>query len=155
MHVTLRFFGNSDDAQEVGLRALVTALGAELSAAAASGMYVRAPSVSGFPRARRAHVLTLEIEDEGKLAALAARAEAAAVALGFAPEERAYRAHLTLARMRKAVDVSAHAEEAASLPLARVTALTLYASTTAATGPVYTPLERAVLPSPPPLVPGA
>jgi 2'-5' RNA ligase len=155
-HVTLRFFGNTDDAQVMGLRALVTELGAELgTAAAASGMYARAPSVSGFPRARRAHVLTLDIEDEGGLAALAARAEVVAVALGFAPEERAYHAHLTLARMRKAVDVSALADEAASLPRARVTAVTLYASTTAATGPAYTPLERVVLPAPPLLSPGA
>lgn len=145
MHVTLRFFGNSDDAQVLGQRALALALGAE-AATSTESLGASAPHVSGFPQARRAHVLILDILDGGGLASLAARAEAAAVALGFTPEQRAYHAHLTLARMRAAVDVSSFAEEAASLPPARVTAVTLYASTTTAAGPVYMPLERVVLP---------
>lgn len=112
-------------------------------------MSVRAPSVHGFPDPARAHVLVLDVVDMGQepvLAALAARAEAAAIALGFARDARPYHGHLTLARMRKAVDVSPLSGEAASLPPGHVTAITLYASRTGPSGAVYAPLARAPWP---------
>jgi 2'-5' RNA ligase len=143
LHTTLRFFGDTDDAQVEALCALVRALGR-----GAPPSPVRAPCVHGFPDPTRAHVLVLDIHDAGPapfLADLAARAEATAVALGFAAETRAYHAHLTLARMRKAVDVASFADEAASLPPGRVTSITLYASTSSPSGAVYTPLERVEL----------
>lgn len=144
MHVTLRFFGDTNEAQLASLRAVVGELGQ-----GARSVVLRAASVSGFPARDRAHVLILDVDDDdGLLASLAARAEAAATALGFVPEKRAYHPHLTLARMRKAADVASLAGEAASLPAGRVTALTLYASTTSATGPVYSPLERVTLLAP-------
>jgi 2'-5' RNA ligase len=146
LHVTLRFFGQADEAQVEALRALTLELGA--MAMAGTGVDVRASAVTGFPSAKRAHVLVVELVDDGTLASLAARSEAAAVALGFAPERRAYDAHLTLARMRMAADVSSLAGEAATLPAGRVTAITLYASTTTPTGPVYVPLERATVSEP-------
>jgi 2'-5' RNA ligase len=142
MHVTLRFFGTTDDTQLAGLRALVTDL-----AVRATPTEVRVTSVTGFPTAHRAHVLVLDLADDGALAALAARAELTAGALGFVPESRAYRPHLTLARMRAGADVTALERAADALPRARVTALALYSSTTAATGPVYTPLVRVELPA--------
>ena len=77
---------------------------------------------------------------------MAIRAEAVAVALGFAGESRLYHAHLTLARMRKPVDVSSLAGEAATLPPGHVTAITLYASRSGPEGAVYVPLARAAWP---------
>jgi 2'-5' RNA ligase len=73
---------------------------------------------------------------------LPVRAQARAVSLGFAAESRPYHAHLTLARMRKAVDVTSLAVEAASLGAGQATAITLYASSSSPNGAVYTPLER-------------
>lgn len=150
LHTTLRFFGDTDDRQLVALRALVHEL-----AAGVTSLPVRAPSVHGFPDPARAHVLVLDIRDgetEAATAAptvtlgsLAARAEATAVSLAFARESRLYHAHLTLARMRKVVDVTSLAVEAASLPAGRATAITLYASSSSPNGAVYTPLERAPL----------
>jgi 2'-5' RNA ligase len=140
LHATLRFFGDTDDRQLVALRALVKSLAEE-----ATSFAVRAPEVHGFPDRARAHVLVLDVLGDATLASLARRAEAAAVSLGFAAESRPYHAHLTLARMRKAVDVSSLAGEAASLPPGRVTAITLYASSSSPNGAVYTPLERAAL----------
>jgi 2'-5' RNA ligase len=143
LHTTLRFFGDTSDAQQGALRALAREL-----AAGASPLLVSAPLVHGFPEPSRAHVLVLDIVDaEGTLARLAARAEAAAVTLGFAREDRAFHAHLTLARMRRPVDVSALAPEAATLPQGRATAITLYASRSGPSGSVYTPLARAPLPA--------
>jgi RNA 2',3'-cyclic 3'-phosphodiesterase len=144
LHTTLRFFGDTSDAQQAALRALVEEL-----ASSASPVSIRAPWVHGFPAAARANVLVLDIADtESKLAAMAIRAEAAAVALGFPGEARLYHAHLTLARMRKPVDVSSLAGEAATLPSGHLTAITLYASRSGPAGAVYTPLARAALPEP-------
>lgn len=152
MHTTLRFFGDTSDAQRDALTALVAELGKDTS-----GWSVRATAVHGFPDPSRAHVLVLDVVDEGvdggarvppTLPGLAARAEAAAVALGFARELRPYHAHLTLARMRKEVDVSPFAAEAALLPAGLVTAITLYASRSGPSGAVYAPLARAALPAP-------
>ena len=148
MHTTLRFFGDTSDAQRDALCALVQEL-----ADGASAWPVRATAVHGFPGPSRAHVLVLDVVDgepgaAPRLGGLAARAEAAAVALGFARELRPYHAHLTLARMRKEVDVSSFAGEAASLTPGLVTAITLYASRSGPSGAVYVPLARAVLPAP-------
>ena len=140
LHTTVRFLGDTSDAQVATLRRFVKELADETASFA-----VRAPWVHGFPARARAHVLVLDVA-AGELASLATRAEALAVSLGFAAESRPYHAHLTLARMRKTVDVSSLAAEAASLPLGRVTAITLYASSSSPSGAVYTPLERAVLP---------
>jgi 2'-5' RNA ligase len=138
LHTTLRFFGDTSDVQQTALRALVEEL-APLS--------VRAPWVHGFPAAARANVLVLDVADtDSKLAAMAIRAEAEAVALGFPGEARLYHAHLTLARMRKPVDVSSLAGETATLPSGHVTALTLYASRSGPSGAVYVPLARAAWP---------
>lgn len=142
LHTTLRFFGDTSDTQLTALRGLVDEL-----ARSASPISVRAPWVHGFPAAARANVLVLDVADaDSRLAAMAIRAEAAAVELGFPAEARLYHAHLTLARMRKPVDVSSLAGEAAALPSGHVTAITLYASRSGPTGAVYTPLARAALP---------
>ena len=142
LHTTLRFFGDTSDAQQRALGDLVVEL-----ASSAKPLSVRAPWVHGFPAAARANVLVIDVADaDSKLAAMAIRAEAVAIALGFAGESRLYHAHLTLARMRKPVDVSSLAGEAATLPPGQVTAITLYASRSGPEGAVYVPLARAAWP---------
>ena len=67
---------------------------------------VRVGGLGAFPRPTKATVLWLGVVDNSEgLSQLAAAAEGAAVAAGFATEERPYHAHLTLARMRPQVDV--------------------------------------------------
>src|SRR4051812_20038389 len=87
MHVTLRFLGETDASLVPALSDLVTKLGARLP------LEVRATSLLAFPDAKKARVLTIGLEG---VDALARECEESAVALGFAPEERAFRAHLTL-----------------------------------------------------------
>jgi 2'-5' RNA ligase len=140
MHVTTRFFGSVAD--PAPLAALVPRLAARL-ATRGHPFAVRATRVAAFPDLRRARVLVLAIEDDGTLAGVAREAEAAAVALGFPPEERAYRPHLTLARLKEASDVRNLGEPVALE--GRVVAFTLYESKTAREGPIYTALERSVL----------
>lgn len=134
MHVTARFFGTVSD--PTPLAALVPRL-------ARPAPLVRAAKVDAFPQLRRARVLVLALEDDGTLKAVADEAERAAVALGFAPETRSFRPHLTLARLKEPADV-----RDLVIPVGfegRATALTLYESKTGAAGPVYTAISRSFL----------
>ena len=55
-----------------------------------------------FPKASRAQVLWIGVSDpSGKLAALHKRLEDECAAEGFEKEDRAYRPHLTIARIRR------------------------------------------------------
>lgn len=139
LHVTLRFLGPTDETLVSALAACV----AELGAAVPSPIEVDAAGWVAFPSARRAHVLALDLSAGAGLKNLATGAELAATKLGFAPEGRPFRPHLTVARFRRPADVRALAE-GTSEPLARgsLVALTLYASDLGREGPVHTALAR-------------
>jgi 2'-5' RNA ligase len=145
LHITLRFLGDTDESLVPALASLV----AELGEAAHEPIDVWTRSLLAFPSERRAHVLGLRFEPNTVMLDLAERAERAAVALGFAPEAREFRPHLTLARIRKApADLR---RLVADRPLAiagRVTSITLYKSELGSTGPTYAPLAQAVLREP-------
>lgn len=138
LHVTLRFFGDADDAKLTAVKRLAGAASAEclpftvrLSAAASFG----------------ARVLFLSLEDEaGGFAELNRRIEKNAAAAGFEPETRPFRPHLTIARIRseKGVRPLIEANRAAAVPpiAFAVKEIVLFESTLAASGSIYTPLGR-------------
>ncbi len=142
LHVTLRFLGATDEAQVPALVEIARALASEWP----SAVPVHRTSLLAFPDARRAHVLSLAIDDGGTTAALAARAEDAVVALGFRREARAFRPHLTVARFRKPSDLRALLRSPPSIEVTgRLDALTFYESQLGREGAVHTPLARHVL----------
>jgi 2'-5' RNA ligase len=94
VHLTLLFMGETAEAD-------VPALAAELREAFARCPPLELRLVGGgtFPPGRPARVAWVGVEAPGELAALQADITRAAVeALGFQPEERPWRAHVTLAR---------------------------------------------------------
>lgn len=98
-HVTLRFAGQVDAVTyERWLAALDEALLPEPFTATVAGF-------GAFPKARRATVLWLGVRGEG-LAELAASVDEAAAQAGLGNEERPFRGHLTLARLRPPADVT-------------------------------------------------
>jgi 2'-5' RNA ligase len=97
LHVTLRFLGQVERARLPELTAAARAAAAPLAP-----FELALGSARAFPSPRQPRVVALELEPEAPLAALAAALEGAAVALGFAPEARRFRAHLTLGRSRGA-----------------------------------------------------
>lgn len=144
LHVTLRFLGDTEEAELPALVDLVTTLGTSVT----MPLVVRSTSLLAFPNPKRAHVLALHLEDDGVLVELGKRAENAVRALGRAPEERPFRPHLTLARFRETADLRRLLEaEAAPRAGGRLTALTLYESDLGKEGgPIHTPLARYELP---------
>jgi RNA 2',3'-cyclic 3'-phosphodiesterase len=99
-HLTLRFLGDCDAVR--GER-MVLALE---QAIAGARFPVTFGAAGAFPRPQKASVFWIGV-DEGAdgLTALAAGAEAAARAAGFAAETRPFRPHLTVARLRPPADV--------------------------------------------------
>ena len=139
-HITVRYLGPSTDEQA---ERFLGYLGEHLS---------RAPFTLGFgglgafPRPSRATVLWLDVTRGAEaLADLADAAEKAAEASGFPPEDRPYRPHLTLARLRPPRDVSALVGSVDRFPLTQtVDQVVLFSSEPGPDGPRYEPV--AVLP---------
>jgi 2'-5' RNA ligase len=94
LHVTLRFLGDIAPAQ---VAPLARRAAGELAALAPFAL--RLGPAALFPTPRRPRVVALDLAPEAPLTALAAALERAVVAEGFAPEPRAFRAHLTLGRV--------------------------------------------------------
>lgn len=95
LHVTLRFLG---DIERTRVPELAREVGCALEGEAPFAL--RLGRVRCFPSARRPRVVVLDVEDPDRLAALAAAVERGVVAAGFAPEERGFRAHVSLGRLR-------------------------------------------------------
>lgn len=138
LHLTLRFFGETDSGTQERLGQRLAGLGGlegpfELELA---GWGV-------FPSPSRPRVLWVGVSEGAQpLEHLAAEVEREAVDLGFAPEQRRFHPHLTVARAqrgRKAPqlpgDPQAPPERLGSMPVDR---LVLYRSQLGSGGPTYT-----------------
>ncbi|HEU0014290.1 MAG TPA: RNA 2',3'-cyclic phosphodiesterase [Longimicrobium sp.] len=123
-HLTLRFLGRTTAQQAAGVRAATEA--ADLG----SAFTMRFGGLGAFPRPRRASVLWMAVaEGVDRLRALAALAEEAARAAGFAPEDRPYTPHLTLSRLNPPRDVTDHVARTPSADVeSRVDGVVLFRS---------------------------
>ncbi|GIX33918.1 MAG: hypothetical protein KatS3mg125_1874 [Lysobacterales bacterium] len=95
LHLTLRFF---PEAEGERLPALEQAL--PMLAETTAPLALRAERVAIWPTVRQARVVVALIEGGEALAPVASAAEAIARHLGYDAEQRPFRAHLTLARVR-------------------------------------------------------
>jgi RNA 2',3'-cyclic 3'-phosphodiesterase len=96
IHLTLKFFGYVAPAD---VERISRAIGESLRGASALTLTVRGIGV--FPGPRRPRVIWLGTEgDVEPLCALQAKLEEGLTAIGFPAEQRPFRAHLTLARIR-------------------------------------------------------
>jgi len=141
-HLTLRFLGEVD---EVSCDRIVREVDATGRGPAFS---LRWGALGAFPRPRRANVLWLGAEQgEAEAEGLAAAVEEAVEAAGFPPEDRPFRCHLTLSRIRPDQDVTAVLDAVPSLGLAMpVDRVVLYRSHLGPGGPRYEEIEAFPLP---------
>jgi len=142
-HLTLRFLGEVDAAR---ISPLATALDAV--AARHAPFTIRIAGAGAFPSTRRPRTIWAGVtEGEAPLSALAVDVEAAVVDTGFPSEDRPFRAHLTLGRVREprgterlARLLDAHArDDFGELP---VTAVSVMRSELSPRGARYTALHR-------------
>ncbi|MYD05003.1 MAG: RNA 2',3'-cyclic phosphodiesterase [Acidimicrobiia bacterium] len=137
LHITLRFIGSAD---RIGIERIMAALS---TVSPGSGFSYRIGGLGAFPKPRKATVAWAGLEDRGELSRLAGIADEAAAAAGFGYEERPFRAHLTLARIRPPSDlrrVIAGARPAGFSVSAQE--VILYLSRTEGSRTTYHPLER-------------
>ncbi len=112
-HLTLRFLGEVD---EVAVDRLLAALD---QAVLGSPFRVRWGALGAFPKPGRAGVLWVGVDgDGGALEALAGRVDEALGDAGFPPEDRPFRPHLTISRMRPEEDLRGVLGEAGALDVA-------------------------------------
>jgi RNA 2',3'-cyclic 3'-phosphodiesterase len=138
-HVTLKFLGwTRDDAVGAVRDAL------ERACEGGGPLELRAARLGAFASLEKATVLWAGIGDAPAFGELAKRIDAAMVGLGYTREERAFHAHVTMARLRepKAIRelVLPMAEQVFSTT--RVSWVSLFESETKSSGSVYRELAR-------------
>jgi len=110
LHLTTKFIG---DFPEERLEELKSALAASPRP---GGLRIAIRGLSWFPDPDRPRVFVAGIEAPAALGALARDTELACAGLGIAREEREFRPHLTLARIRRPEPLTALKAEIARLP---------------------------------------
>jgi RNA 2',3'-cyclic 3'-phosphodiesterase len=138
IHLTLRFLGDASAAQLEQLRPLL----AKAAAACAPGE-AQVGGVGTFPERGSPRVLWLGLAVPPQVLELQQACERAAGQIGFPPETRPFRPHLTLGRWR---DRAPHPElPAVDLGTTRLETLVLYESELRRDGASYTALARFAL----------
>lgn len=136
-HVTLRFLGDVDAVARDRVIAAIddTDLG--------SPFVVRWDRLGAFPRSRRATVLWVGADrGTAELERLAEVVEGAVTTAGFAREERPFRAHLTLSRIRPHQDLTTLLDAMPPMGVATpVDRIVLYQSRLGRGGAQYRELE--------------
>jgi len=136
-HVTLTFLGSTPEERLPE----VTSLAAR-SAAVSSPTSSSLTGLGAFPGARRARVLWVGLVDHGVLGALTAALETVFAGAGFPAEDRPWRPHLTVARLKVPGPVDlAGAGEVDATPFP-VEEMVLFRSHLKPSGAVYEPLAR-------------
>lgn len=137
-HATLKFLGWT---REDAIGAIRDAL--EGAVVGVQPLKFRTSKLGAFPSLEKASVLWAGVEG-GALDDLAARVETAMAGIGYAPEQRAFHAHVTLGRLRETRPV-----KDVVLPLSeqmfsesRVDGVSLFESQTKSSGSVYMEIAR-------------
>lgn len=143
IHLTLKFLGDISVEQVPSIRQAME------EAARGSGPFeVRIAGVGVFPNERRPRVIWVGLEEPtGALVSLQKSLEAALRPLGFKPEGRPFKGHLTLARIKApgrtgGVLKAIEAQKDVDLGKMSVDKIVLYQSTLKPTGAVYAALEE-------------
>ena len=132
LHITLAFLGARSGAESTAAGALLPALARPLEDLRTAGAMWLPP--------RRPGVLSVALESGDALAALHAElVEALVAAIGFAPERRRFRPHVTVGRVARGTRIDMRHALAPSAPVLRFgpRSLTLYRSRTSPEGARY------------------
>lgn len=144
IHLTVRFFGNVDD---LALKEIVDAY--KKRSAVFSPLRLSVEGTGVFPGPRRPKVLWLGVSGAKKLALLKSKIDDELAAAGFGPEERDFKPHLTIARLKDPPKARELAQRHLSLEFEPVrfnaTRIVLLESVLKPTGPEYSLIESADL----------
>ncbi len=143
LHITLKFLGEVDEALLEPLKR-----SAQTAASTMEPFSLGFGPFGGFPNLSRPRVLFYSVtEGAAELAELAGAVEKEVASLGFPPERRAFRAHVTLTRVKRPLDRKTieKVREVEDLPggtVQRVEWFSLFRSHLRREGAVYEELAR-------------
>ena len=145
IHLTLKFFGNVAVDRIAVISSAAARVVEEFSA-----FEISVGKTGVFPKPSRAQVLWIGVSDpSGKLANLQQRLENEFAKKGFEKEDRAYRPHLTIARLRKPEGArrlaDAHLEMEFEPAKIEVKELIVFRSELSSQGSRYTAISRHTL----------
>lgn len=144
LHVTLKFLGDTRASQIDEIVRIMRAVAAQ-----ESPFSFRVCGLGAFPSRSRPSVLWAGIADGEPLARLATALETALAPLGFAPEERSFTPHLTLARIKarppRSLDAIFARHKVTEFVTVAVDRIALYRSDPGVDGPVYTAISDGML----------
>lgn len=147
MHLTLKFLGEVDEDRIPAIQTLMS------ETAVASPAFALTFKGTGVfpPQARTPRVLWIGTEEQPAILGLAERLAAALERVGFEREERPFRPHLTLGRVRHGSgihDAVAELEKNRDTPFGEMTVrrITLFRSILKPTGAEYSILGESALP---------
>lgn len=140
-HLTLRFLGQVDEV------AYERFLGLLSSADLGQRFKVRFGGLGAFPKASRATVMWVGVEQgSSDLERLAGVCEDAAQGAGLPPEDRPFRPHLTLSRIRPPENVRSRIDTFEAIDIGwRCESVVVYQSRQGPAGTRYEPLETVPL----------
>jgi 2'-5' RNA ligase len=142
IHLTVKFFGNVDEKEVPKISSALAFVVKEFRT-----IEIVVAKTGVFPRPSRPQVLWIGIDDlSGGLARLQERIEADCAREGFPKEDRAFRPHLTIARIRKPQQANRLAEahlQTGFAPVAiTLSELVLFRSELSSKGSKYTVISR-------------
>ncbi len=141
LHITLKFLGDVSRAVFPQLCAIASA-----RAACCPPLELACEKLVAFGGPRRARALVVEIAAHPALSELSSALEAECEKLGIAREQRAYRPHVTLARLKRPSNAQALLQAAQFEPLRlTLSELRLYESALGPEGGVYSVVESTQL----------
>jgi RNA 2',3'-cyclic 3'-phosphodiesterase len=141
LHLTLKFLGPAVPLDKIhALEPQLTSIATRIAP-----FEVEASGVGGFPDLKHPHVLWVGLHGDA-LKDLAGRIDDAASRCDFEREQRPFRGHLTIARLKRpllSTETRARIEAAATcyFGASTIQEMKLYRSITARSGPIYEPLS--------------
>ena len=139
LHLSITFFGEQPDAAPAQLTALLTPIGA-----AHQPFDLRLSGLGAFPNLRAPRVVWMGVQQDPRLELVHHDVEATCAAGGYPLDARAFRPHITLARVREPLPLASAralalaARAAVYKGVQQVNALSLVESTLGPGGPRYT-----------------
>ncbi len=142
VHLTLKFFGNVPTQNLSKISTAASRVAKEFSS-----FQIRIGGTGVFPRRSRPQILWIGVEDSsGRLSDLQQRLEDEFAREGFPKEDRGYRPHLTIARLRRPEDArplaEAHIQTKFSFIEVPVNEFVLFRSQLSPTGSIYTVISK-------------
>ena len=142
IHLTVKFFGNVDQAKAPAITAAATRVVKEFSP-----LRIEVGKTGVFPRPSRPQVLWIGVEDaSGALAKFQQTLEDEFAREGFSKEDRAFKPHLTIARIRRPQNANQLADAHLRMEFSPVeivlSELVLFRSELSSKGSKYTSVSR-------------